>query len=130
MNYAFLLMLCAWGLFLGCVTLVLLYTHRRAQGVLPNVTDDEQLLLTLVEPSLQIDLLTYVRTMTMTRKLQEALNEDKDVLDAVSFYMLLQTARAEESRRKKAEDNFRLSCKTKKLSEVEKRILQQLDKKN
>jgi hypothetical protein len=69
------------------------------------VTDEELRLLSLIDEKLYVDLLTYVRTMKMSSALSEYLSTRKEILEAISYYMMLHVARAEnEKRRQWAEE--------------------------
>lgn len=90
------------------------------------VTDDELLLLTLIDESYYGDLLFYVRTMTMTPALQDYLADKKNVLEALSYYMLLQSARIEQEKKDKWQ-NERIEM-PRVIPHNEKMILQKLKK--
>ena len=69
------------------------------------ISDDEALLLTIVSDELQVDLLTYARTMVMSGALQVFLSDKKDALESVSYYMLLQTVKKEQDKKDKWEQD-------------------------
>lgn len=86
-----------------CIVMIIIIRIQKKDplSVFEPVSDDEILLLTTIDDeSLYADVLTYVRTLAMSQKLQAYLAEKKEVLDAVSYYMLLQAAKKEEEKKK------------------------------
>lgn len=88
------------------------------------VSDDELLLLTIVPEDMYEDLLTYARTLKMSERLQTYLSDKKDCLDALSYFMLIQSAK-EEQKRKETLYNDVINF-NKSLKHVEKQILNRL----
>ena len=65
------------------------------------ISDDEFLLLTVVDESLYEDLLCYTRTMLMSVRLQDFLSDKKDALESISYYMMLQVLKSEQEKKEK-----------------------------
>ena len=91
------------------------------------ITDEELLLLTLVDDKHQPALLTYVRTLNMSNDLQDYLKDKKEALESISYYMLTQSAKVEQEKKDKWEksrvDPKVQSC----LSYNERMILQRMN---
>lgn len=65
------------------------------------ITDDEALLLTVVDEKHYADLLRYARTMEMSQELQSHLKDDKLALESISYYMLCKAAKIENDKKER-----------------------------
>lgn len=88
------------------------------------ITDDELLLLACIDEEFYEDLLTYVRTLIMTARLQEYLSNKKELLEAISYFIMLNVATQEKEKKEDWERNkAEMSAP---LSHTDKIILQRL----
>lgn len=86
------------------------------------LTEDEELLLTLVEEKkLHPDLIEYSRSMKLTPELRKYLDDDEDLLEALSYHMYAKFILAEKDKENELIQN--VSKLRKPLSFAEKRIL-------
>lgn len=90
------------------------------------VTEEELLLLTLVEDQFYPDLLTYMRTLEMSPELQDYLKDKKDVLESISYFMMTQAAKSEQEKRERLERDRMRSKDESQLSHNERMILRRL----
>jgi hypothetical protein len=67
------------------------------------ITDEELLLLQLVDEKYYADLLTYVRTFSISIEFQDYIANKKDALKAISYYICIQAAKKEKEKREKWE---------------------------
>lgn len=91
------------------------------------ITDDELLLLSTIDESFYEDMLVYTRTMKMSIELEDYLSDKKDILEALSYYMMLQFAKIEKDKK----EQFEITAQNEKiektqLSHNEKLILQRI----
>lgn len=88
---ALVLILC-----LGAALVLFVRSVSGSLGQFDPIDDDEARLLTLVDESLYVPLLRYLRTLEMSAELQEFLSDNKQCLEAISYYMLLKSSQEEE----------------------------------
>lgn len=67
------------------------------------VTDEELLLLTVVDEKYYVDLLDYVRTLRMSPELQDYLKDRKESLESISYFLLTQMSMKEQEKRERFE---------------------------
>lgn len=96
---------CAIFLCLQIIKFVEVYRLTKRLEAFEPISEEELTMLSYIDEKYYVDMLTYVRQMTMSVELQEYLAQRKDLLEAVSYYMLLQTLRADISRREEWEKN-------------------------
>ena len=123
MHPTLLVLLTGYGILLGIIGLIVV-CRKRIERDPDDMTEDERLLASLVENVFRRQLIDYTRTMRMTKDLQHRIAGDKDLLEAVSYFMMTKVAHAEDAKRKRVEDERALSSRQ--LSSVEKRIIERL----
>ena len=87
------------------------------------ISNDELLLLSSFDDDLIEDVLTYIRTMSMSVRLQDHLSDKKELLETLSYFMLLQAAK-QECEKKEQWEKERQDRPRARPSHVEKMILQ------
>lgn len=90
------------------------------------ITDDELLLLSLVDDRYHVDLLEYARTLRMSIELQDYLKDKKDALSAISYYMLAQAMKKEQEKKEKWKNESQSPKDKEALTHNERMILQRL----
>lgn len=91
------------------------------------ITDDELLLLSIIDESFYEDMLVYARTMKMSIELEDYLSDKKDILETLSYYMMLQFAKIEKEKKEQFESSAQgQHVEKKQLSHNEKLILQRI----
>lgn len=91
-------------------------------------TDEELMLLSLVEEKYYRQLIIYIRTLSMDPALQEALKDNKQALEAISLYLLLDIARKDIEKKERALKERSESKPEEHLSYFEKQILKRVKK--
>lgn len=69
------------------------------------ISEEEELLLTAVDKEFHVSYVEYIRTMEMDPKLSKYMNDNKECLEATSYFMLLRFAEADEEKKKRWESD-------------------------
>lgn len=91
-------------------------------------TDEELMLLSLVDEKYYRQLIIYIRTLEMDPALQEALKDNKQALEAISLYLLLDIARKDIKKKEHVLKERSEPKPEEHLSHFEKQILMRLKK--
>lgn len=108
---------------IACTIAAIRYDHLLEYEPISN---EELLLLTLVDEEFYTQLLEYVRTMNMSLDLQNYLRDKKDVLESISYYMLTRVAQSEQEKKERWEKDRANPKAVSSLSHNEKMILQRI----
>lgn len=92
------------------------------------ITDQELMLLSLIDEDFYVDLLEYIRTMNMSSRLQDHLKDKTEALKSIKYYMLTQAALTEHEKRSRWEKERKEPKDPSLLSHNERMILQRLKK--
>lgn len=67
------------------------------------ITEEELLILSVVDEAHYVDLLRYIRTMEMSPGLQVYLSNEKKALESISYYLMLRVLRQEDHKKREWE---------------------------
>lgn len=113
-------------LFASAIVALVLEFRRDPLRIYEPISDEEMLLLTFVDEEFYEPLIKYLRTLEMSSELQDFLKDKKPALEAISYYMLISSAREEQRKRDKWEQQRIEPRDNSKLSHTEKMILNRI----
>jgi len=105
---------------------VFIYVRYDPLSKYEPISEEEMLLLTLVDEEFFPHLLEYVRTLRMSIELQDHLKDRKESLESISYFMLVQAARSEQEKKDRWEKDRSSRKNESLLSHNERMILQRL----
>jgi len=128
MDFAMFIASVAIAAIIAIFTVIFVLGRKNKLSDYEPISEDEMLLISIVDEKFWTQMLDYTRTMRMSPGLMDYIKDKKEVLEAINYFVLLQSAKKEKELKENWQNGENGNLQKQEITHNEKMILQRLSR--